>query len=85
MEWDIFKTRGLYLMHLSINSLFPKINKLKYISRFTNAAVIGIFESELDKSITNSEMQIDKYDLLLCDRNRNDGVACYIRNDLSIP
>ena len=31
-----------------------------------------------------SEIQIDEYDLLRCDRNRHGGgVACYIRNDLS--
>ena len=50
----------------------------------SNAAVIGICESKLDKSITNSEILIDNYDLPRCDRNRNGGeVACYIRNDLS--
>ena len=52
--------------------------------RLSNAAVIGISESKLDKSVTNSEILLDNYDLLRCDRNRNgDGVACYIRNDLS--
>ena len=31
-----------------------------------------------------SEIQIDEYDLLCCDRNRyGGGVVCYIRNDLS--
>ena len=46
--------------------------------------VIGILESKLDRSITNSEILIDNYDLLCCDRNKNGGeFACYIRNDLS--
>ena len=54
------------------------------MARLSNAAVIGICESKLDKSITKSEILIDKYDLLRCDRNRNGGaVACYIRNNLS--
>ena len=71
-------------MHFSINSLLPKIDKLKYIPRLSNAAVIGISESKLDKSITNSEILIDNYDLLRCDRSRNGGgVTCYSRNDLS--
>ena len=71
-------------MHLNINSLLPKIDELKHMARLSNAAVIGICESKLDKSITNSEILIDNYDLLRCDRNRNGGgVACYIRNDLS--
>ena len=84
-EWDIFKTKGLHLMHLNINSLLPKIDELRHMARLSNAAVIGICEPKLDKSITNSEILIDNYDLLRCDRNRNGGgVACYyIINDLS--
>ena len=71
-------------MHLNVNSLLPKIDELRHMARLSNAAVIGICESKLDKSITNSEILIDNYDLLRCDRNRNGGgVACYIRNDLS--
>ena len=54
------------------------------MARLSNAAVIGISESKLDKSITNSEILIDSYDLLRFNWNRNGGgVACYIRNDLS--
>ena len=83
-EWDIFKTKGLYLMHLNIDSSLPKIDELRHMARLSNAAVIGICESKLDKAITNSEILIDNYDLLRCDRNRKGGgVACYIRNDLS--
>ena len=70
-EWDIFKTKGLHLMHLNINSLLPKIDELRHLARLSNAAVIGICKSKLDKSITNSEILIDNYDLLCCDRNRN--------------
>ena len=55
-EWDIFKTNSLHLVHLNINSLLPKIDKLRYIS------------SKLDKSITTLEILIDNYDLLPCDR-----------------
>ena len=62
----------------------PKIDELRHIARLTNAAVIGISESKLDDSVSTSEIQIDEYDLLRCDRNRHGGgVACYIRNDLS--
>ena len=42
MEWDIFKTKGLHLMHLNINSLLPKIDELRHMARLSNAAVIGI-------------------------------------------
>ena len=78
-EWYIFKHTGLHFLHLSINSLLPKIGELRHIDRLTNAAVIGISESKLDDSVLTSEIQIDEYE-----RNRHGGgVACYIRNDLS--
>ena len=83
-ECDIFKRKCLHLMHLNINSLLRKIDELRHMVRLSNAAVIGISESKLDKSITNSGILIGNYDLLRCDRNRKGcGVTCYVRNNLS--
>ena len=83
-ELNFFKLRGLYLIHLNINSLLPKIDELRYIANSSNAAVIGISESKVDESVLQSEIQINNYDLLLPDRNRNGGgVACYIRIDIT--
>ena len=39
-EWNIFKSRGLHFIHLNINSLLPKIEKLRIIAKSTNAAII---------------------------------------------
>ena len=83
-EWNIFKIKGLHLLHLNVNSLLPKIDELRYIAKFSKAAIIGITESKLDNYILDSEIQIDNYQILRCDRNRKGGgVACYVRNDLS--
>ena len=83
-EWDKFKIKGLHLLHLNINSLLPKIDKLRYMVNLSNAAVIGITQSKLDDCILDSEIQIDNYEVLRCDRNRKGGgVACCVRNDLS--
>ena len=83
-EWNVFRSKGIHLIHLNVNSLLPKVDEIRYIAERTKAAVIGITESKLDESIFQSEIQIDNYDLLRCDRNRNGGgVACYIRNDIS--
>ena len=50
----------------------------------SNAANIGVSESKLDESVLQSEIQINNYDLLRRDRNRNGGgVACYVRSDIS--
>ena len=83
-EWDVFKARGLHFIHISINSLLPKIEELHRIACLSNAAVIGISESKLDIFIFDSEIEIDGYNILHFDRNRHGGgVACYVRNDLS--
>ena len=83
-EWDVFKSKGIHLIHLNVNNLLPRIDEIHYIAERTNAAVIGITESKLNKSIFQSDIQIDNYDLLQCDRNRNGGgVACYVRSEIS--
>ena len=64
--------------------MLPKIEELRIIAKSTNAEIIGISESKLDESLLESEIQIDNYKIVWCDRNRHGGdVACYIRNDLS--
>ena len=84
MLWSPFKNKGLHFVHLNINSLFPKIDELREISKQTNAALIGISESKLDSSILNPEININGYVLLRRDRNRHGGgVACYIREDIN--
>ena len=83
-EWNVLKSKGLHLIHLNINSLLPKIDELRYIANSSNVPVIGISKSKLDESVLQSEIQINNYDLLCWDRNRNGGgVACYIRSDIS--
>ena len=83
-ERNVFRSKGIHLIHLNVNSLLPKIDEIRYIAERTKAAVIGVTESKLNESIFQSEIQIDNYDLLRCDRNRNGGgVACYIRSDIS--
>ena len=76
--------KGLNLLHLNVNRLLSKIDELRYIAKRSNAAVIGTIKSKLDKCILDSEIQIDNYHIIRCDRNRKGGgVACYVRNDLS--
>ena len=83
-EWDIFRIKGLHLLHLNVNSFLPKISELRFIAKLCNAAVIGIAESKLDNYILVSEIQIGNYQILRCDRNRKGGgIALYVRNGLS--
>ena len=82
--WEPFVKRGLHFIHINVNSMLPKIDELRSIAKKSNAAVIGITESKLDESVLNSEIHIDNYSLIRCDRNRHGGgVACYVRDDIS--
>ena len=81
--WEPFNKKGLHFLHISINSLLPKIDELKCIANKTKAAIIGITESKLDHTVPDLEVNLPGYDILRCGRNRNGGgVACYIRKDL---
>ena len=83
-EWDKFKIKELYLLHLNFNSLLPKTDILRYIAKLSNTAAMGITESKLNYCIPDSKTQTDNYQIVHCDRNRKGGVvACYVRNDLS--
>ena len=82
-EWNVFKAKGVHLIHLNINSLLPKFDEIQYLAARTNAVVITISESKLDETVLQSEIQISNYELLRWDRNRNvGGVACCIRSDI---
>ena len=73
-EWNVFKLKGIHLIHLNISNLLPKINELRYVANSINVAVIGISESKLDEFVLQLEIQINSYHLLCRDRNRNGGV-----------
>ena len=80
---EIFKNRGLHFIHLNINSLLPKIDKLREIVKISNPTVISITETKLDNSIDDSETSIDGYCAIRCDRNaRGGGVICYVTNKI---
>ena len=83
-NWRAFSNRGLHLIHLNINSLLPKIDKLRDIAKRTKAAVIGISQSKVDSTVLDPEIYIDNYEILRFDGNRHGGgVACYIRSYIS--
>ena len=48
-------------MHLNINSLLPKIDELRYIAKYSNAAVTGIAETILDSIVHDLEVTVDGY------------------------
>ena len=82
-KFEVFTRKELHFIQLNINSFVPKIDEWRYITKNSNAAVIGISESKLDNTVYDSEVAIDGYNIVLNDRNRKGGgVACYIRNNI---
>ena len=57
-DLNVFKSKELHLIYLNINSLLPKIDKLRYIANSSNVTVIEFSESKLDESLLQSEIQI---------------------------
>ena len=47
-----------------------KLDELKTIAGNTKSTVIGVTESKVDNSISDSEVEILHYCILRCDRNR---------------
>ena len=45
-------------MHLNINSILPRLDELKTMAGNNKAAIIGITESKVDNSISDSEVEI---------------------------
>ena len=69
-------------LHLNVNSFLPKIDEVKLIANKSNATILGIPETKLDKTIIDCELYIEGYDLIRSDRNRHcGGVACYIKKE----
>ena len=82
-KFEVFNNKGLHLIHLNVNSLLPKIDKLRNIAKCSNAAVTGITETKLDNTAYDSEVTIDGYSTVRKDRNgKGRGVACYIRSNI---
>ena len=83
-SWDIFKKRGLHIIHLNINSLLPKIDEIRHIAKSSNLSVIGLSETKLDDSVFDAKINIEGYTTIRSDRNRHEGgVACYVKQHLT--
>ena len=72
---------SLLINHLNIRSLTNKFEEFKHIITTYNNDIFCLNETFLDASVTNSEINVDGYNILRNDRNRHGGgVAIYIKN-----
>ena len=79
--WEPLNKKDLHFLHININSLLSKKAKIRCIANKTKAAVIKTTKSKLDHTVPNLKVNLSGYDILRCDKNRNDD-ACYVTKDL---
>ena len=66
----MFDKKGLHFLHINVNSLLPKIEKIRFIAKKSKATVIGINETKLDGTIFDAEFYVEGYSIVRCDRQK---------------
>ena len=56
-QFNLFKAKGLHILHLNVRSLPNKLDELRRVARLTKAAIIGITETWLDDCIRDPEKE----------------------------
>ena len=83
-QFDCFKHKGLHMLHLNTRSLLDKITELRDIATQSRAAISGVSETWLDGTVTNSESELEGYNIIRQDRDRHGGGGCtFIRYDIA--
>lgn len=76
-------SKGMYIIHLNIRSLQPKIDLLRTWLTYNKPKVITFSETWLNSTISDDDIKLDNYVLYRADRNsRGGGVATYISSTL---
>ena len=70
----------MQFIHLNVNSFPSKIDKIYYIAKLANSAVIGWRETKFDNTVLSSEHEIAGYDLVSFNSSRRRSVACFVKN-----
>ncbi len=81
--FNLPKTRGFKISSLNITSLPKHLDELRLnmINQYLDILILN--ETRLDDTISDSEISIDKYDIVRRDRSRQGGgVAMYIRSSI---
>ena len=83
--------RGLKMSCLNIVSLTNKFDEVEYLLSDQLLDIMALNETRLDETITDNMIDVDGYDIVRKDRNRNGGGVCFylrssinykVRNDL---
>ena len=84
LHYDEFNNHDFKCAHLNIRSLYRNIDELRVFLHNNHIQILALNETLLDDSISDNELNIQDYNLIRKDRNRNGGgVAVYIRDSIS--
>lgn len=77
---DFKERNGLGLLHMNVRSLVPKIDLVRVSVATSDPDILVISETWLNKSVPDSTIQINGYNLFRSDRpSKGGGVAIYIK------
>ena len=81
-----FKTRsGPGFIHLNVRSMIAKMDMIRIWAHTTDADVIVISETWLNKAVLNKDINIDGYNVYRTDRpKKGGGVAVYVKSKFHV-
>ena len=81
----LFTKCGLKVMHINIHYLFPKFDEIKILlGQNPDIDILCLCETFLNDSFSDSEFQLQGYQLFRKDRKTNGGgIAMYIKDSLT--
>ena len=81
---SINKADGFKIMSLNVFSLLGRLDQLNILIEEEKPHVIGINETKIDSDISDTDIQIEGYEVVRRDRNKwGGGVALYIHKSIS--
>ena len=80
------KGKGLKVFHLNACTLYRRLDEIRNHIVSSNVDIIGFSESRLNNNISDSEVNIDGYNVHRCDRKERTGggLTVYVRDSLSV-
>ena len=84
LKFDELNQKGLKLLHLNVRSLLRNISEIRLLLTQNDVHILSVNETWLDNSVLNNEIDIDDFQVIRKDRNRNGGgTAIYIKKRLT--
>ena len=79
------QSKGIHIAHLNTRSLRKNIDQIRPLISESGVSIFGCSETWLHQGIDDSIVDIDKYDLIRCDRanRRGGGVCLYVKTGIN--